>query len=165
MEKFNEDYERVLQDCYNKYRYTDVQWKGYIIRVDYEEHFFAQYRMSLLIKMQKEDLNEDGDLTIKFLDHDYNSYKNTIFNLTRGDFVEFNATFISEGGKDYGPVLEGFGIEDLHKHIKINAHIHANSRYSTNEETIHGGDVIYKEIPNLVSDDEVKLTQHETKHK
>lgn len=143
----------------------DVNWKGYIVRVDYDEHFFAQYRMSLLIKMQKDDINEDGDLSLKFLDYEYNIYKNTIFNLTRGDYIEFNGTFISEGGRDHSPILEGFGIENLHKHIKINPHIHSGSRYSTDDQTIKGGETIYKEIPDLVSDEEIKLSQHEIHHK
>jgi hypothetical protein len=163
--KFIENNEKTLNECYAKYRFVDINWKGYVIRVDYDEHFFAQYRMSLLIKMQTDDLNEDGDLALKFLDHEYNIYKNTIFNLTRGDYIEFNATFISEGGKDSNPVLEGFGIENLHRHIKISPHIHSGGRYSTHDETIKGGDSIYKEIPDLVSDEEVKLIQHETSHR
>lgn len=66
----------------------------------------------------------EPDVTIKIQEYQYNLLKNTIFNLTRGDYLEYNATFMSEGNRDHAPVLDGFGLRQLNDHINIQAHIH-----------------------------------------
>lgn len=115
--------------CYSKYRFTDVKWKGYVIRVDYDDHFFSHYRSTILIKMDKDHIEDpEPDLSIRIQEYQYNLMKNAIFNLTRGDYVEYNATFMSEGNKDNGPTLDGFGIRSLNEHVYIQAHIHHSGK-------------------------------------
>jgi hypothetical protein len=139
-------------------------WKGYAIRVDYNDNFFARYRISLLIKMEKNEM-EDADLYLKFTDYQYDQHKHQIFNITRGDYVSFNATFFNMGDENTVPSLEIFGFDKLSDHIYIQPHIHHNGRYSVPHETvIHKDNVIYKELPDLVSDDEVHIDQKETYH-
>ena len=115
--------------------------------------------------MQKNQ-EEDPDLYLKFTDYQYEVYKNEIFNITRGDYVAFNATILHTGQADTVPTLEVFVFEILNEHIFIQPHIHHNSRYSVDHaQAIHKDDAVYKEIPGLVSNDEVHIEkQHETFH-
>jgi len=116
------------------------------------------------MKMEKNNI-EDPDLYLKFTDYQYELHKHQIFNITRGDYVDFNATFVNLGDHETVPLLEAFGFEKLNEHIYIEPHIHHNGRYSIPHETvIHKDNVVYQEIPGLVSDDEVKIDQHETYH-
>lgn len=147
-----------------KYKYSDVNWNGYVIRIDYNDNFFARYRLSVLIKMEKNQ-EEDPDLYLKFTDFQYDIYKTDIFNITRGDLVSFNATILHAGEKVAMPTLELFGFRKLNDHIYIQPHIHHNSRYSVDHaQPIHKDDAVYKELPGLISNDEVKINQHETYH-
>ncbi len=139
-------------------------WNGYVIRIDYNDNFFARYRLSVLIKMEKNQ-EEDPDIYLKFTDYQYEQYKSDIFNITRGDYVSFNATILSTGDDKTIPILEVFGLNNLKEHIYIEPHIHHNSRYSiAHGEHIKKDEAIYKEIPSLVSNDEVEIEQHETYH-
>jgi hypothetical protein len=163
--KFIKDPEHTEVLCHTRYRYSDVSWRGYVIRVDYDDYFFAKHRASLLIKMLKNNDNEEPDLYLKFPDYHYNHHKHSILNITRGDYVAFNATIMFEGNAKSTPMLEAFGFEVLNEHIFIQPHIHHSGRYSvSNEGTIHKDDSIYKEIPGLVSDEEIVVDQHETNH-
>ena len=95
-----------------KYKYMDVQWSGYILRVDYIENFFARYKISILVKMNVGDLeehSEEGDLYLKLDENYYNKYKHLVFNMTRGDYIHYNATVLEEGSQG-AYILEGFGI-------------------------------------------------------
>jgi hypothetical protein len=133
-------------------------WQGYLIRADYNENFFARYRLNLLIKMEKND-SEEGDLSLKFSEIQYDHFRNEIFNITRGDLVAFNATIIFEGDKKTQPVLEAFGFSKKSEHIYIHPHIHSRGRYSTEQRhAIHKNDSIYKDVPSLISDEEIELT-------
>lgn len=144
--------------------YSDVMWNGYVIRIDYIENFFARHRLNVLLKMEKNDL-EEADIYLKFTDYQYEYFKNEIFNLTRGDYVSFNATFMTVGDVNTIPQLEVFGFEKLKDHIYIQPHIHHNSRYSVNhDEHINKNEAVYKEIPNLVSNDDIDIDQKETFH-
>ena len=141
-----------------------MNWKGYIIRVDYNDNFFARFRLSALVKMEKNQ-EEEPDLYLKFTDYQYDNFKSEIFNITRGDFVSYNATFLTTGEDNAPPVLEVFGFQKLNEHIYIQPHIHHNSRYSIDHsEHIKKDSIIYTELPNLVTNDELDLNQKETFH-
>lgn len=141
-----------------------MNWKGYIIRIDYNENFFARFRVSVLVKMEKNQ-EEEPDLYLKFTDYQYDIFKSDIFNITRGDYVSFNATFLTTGDQNSAPVLEVFGFQKLSDHIFIQPHIHHNSRYSIDHnEHINKDSIIYKELPNLVTNDELDINQKETFH-
>jgi hypothetical protein len=94
-----------------------------VIRVDYDDRLFARYRISLLVKMSN-DTAEDADIYLKFDDHYYKKYKNTFLNLTRGDFIDYNATIMFTGNSEHVSVFEGFGVNHLGGHIFIHPHIH-----------------------------------------
>ncbi len=150
--------------CKDKYKYADINWKGHVIRIDYNDNFFARYRLSLLIKMEQTE-TEDPDLYLKFTDYNYDMYKNKIFNITRGDFVNFNATFMHLGDDGAVPLLESFGFDKLEGHIYIQPHVHHNGRYSVpHDSVIHKDQAVYKELPGIVSDDELNVDQKETFH-
>jgi hypothetical protein len=110
--------------CQARYRYSDVSWNGYVIRVDYDDQFFARHRLSILVKMNKNDKGDESDIYLKLSDYQYDEYKDNIFNITRGDLINFNATFIYEGDMRTSPVLECFGIEKGIDHINLEPHIH-----------------------------------------
>jgi hypothetical protein len=149
--------------CYS-YKYADVHWKGYVIRIDYNDNFFARFRTSVLIKMEKNQ-DEEPDLYLKFTDYQYENFKSEIFNITRGDYVAYNATILTTGEDNSSPVLEVFGFQKLGDHIFIQPHIHHNSRYSVGHpEHIKKDSAIYKELPNLVTSDEMDIDQKETTH-
>jgi hypothetical protein len=114
--------------------------------------------------MEKNDL-EDADIYLKFDDHYYHKFKPTFLNMTRGDFVSFNATIMFTGNKQHVSVFEGFGIEQEAGHIFIQPHIHHNGRYSiTEDKHAHKDESLYPELPNLVIDKDVDIHQHETTH-
>jgi hypothetical protein len=116
--------------CQARYRYSDVSWSGYVIRVDYDDQFFARHRLSILIRMDKELKGDESDFYLKFSDYQYDQYKDGIFNLTRGDSINFNATFLYEGDARSSPMLECFGIEKGLEHINLEPHIHHSGRIS-----------------------------------
>ena len=165
MQKFKESKEHAVEkDCFENFRYYDVNWNGWVIRVDFEENFFAKYKTSFLMKMSKS-LNEDPDLFLKFSEYSYNNYKDQILSIKRGDQIKFNATVIFEGNNRGIPILEVFEMEKSGEVIKISPHIHDQGRYSMGDhKAIHKNNSIYKEMPNLISDDEKELKQHETHH-
>ncbi len=165
-DKYTNDPKHTEVICNDKYKYADVKWTGYVIRVDYNENFFARYRISLLIKMEAQNQSEDPDLYLKFTDYQYELNKHHIFNITRGDYVSFNATFVNMGDGGHNvPFLEAFGFDKQSGHIYIQPHIHHSGRYSVPHETvIHKDNVVYSELPDLVSDDDIKLDQRETYH-
>ncbi len=160
------NHEVIKAICEEKYKYSDVSWNGYVLRVDYHEEFFSRYRLSLLIKMQESDMtSEDADFYLNFHDYIYERYKADIFNITRGDMVSFNATFVSVGSVKSVPMLEAFEFEKLNEHIELNPHIHHHGRYSVDgDKNLNRGDVVYKELPKFVTDEEIKMNQHESHH-
>ena len=110
-------------------------------------------------------LNEDPDLFLKFSDYNYNNYKDEILSIKRGDHIKFNATMIFEGNHRGIPLLEVFDMQKSGDGIKINPHIHDQGRYAIGDhKVIHKDNSLYKEIPNLISDEEKELNQHETHH-
>jgi hypothetical protein len=116
------------------------------------------------MKMSKQ-TSEDPDLFLKFSEYNYNIYKDEILSMKRGDHIKFNATMIFEGNHRGIPLLEVFEMEKSGEGIKINPHIHDHGRYSMgNHKAIHKNNTIYEEMPNLISDDEKDLNQHETHH-
>lgn len=157
----------------HKYRYADVSWDGYVVRIDYDNTFFGKHVLSILIKMNKEDLSEDGDLYLKFDQHFYSEVKDIIFNLNRGDHLSFNATFINEGDGHHSPYLEAFGLDasDDSK-IDISPHIHHTGRYSLDKEVethadhqLHKNESLYGDLEGFVVDEDVNLEkQVETSH-
>ncbi len=95
-----------------------------MIRVDYDDQFFARHRLSILVKMDKEGKGDESDIYLKLSDNQYDLFKDRIFNITRGDLINFNATFLYEGDIRSSPVLESFGIEKGIEHINLEPHIH-----------------------------------------
>jgi hypothetical protein len=147
-----------------KYKYADIMWNGYVIRIDYNDNFFARFRLTVLVKMEKTD-TEDPEIQLKFTDYQYEQFKGEIFNITRGDSIHFNATIIQTGDSNSVPVLEAFGFEKLNEHIYIQPHIHHNTRYSVGHgDKIEKDGAVFKELQNLVSDNEVMVDQEETFH-
>jgi len=116
--------------------------------------------------MQDDEISkEDADFYLNFHDHVYEKYKADIFNITRGDMVSFNATFLTVGSEKSVPMLEAFDFEKLNEHIQLNPHIHHHGRYSVDgDKVVNRGDVLYEELPKFVSDEDVKINQHETHH-
>ena len=120
--------------------------------------------MSVLIKMEQNDL-EDADIYLKFDDHFYQKFKPIFLNMTRGDFVSYNATIMFTGNRQHVSIFEGFAIQPESGHIFINPHIHHNGRYSIVEDKhAHKDEQLYPELPNLVIDKDVEIHQHETTH-
>lgn len=78
----------------------------------------------MLVKMDKQDKGDGSDLYLKLSDYQYDQYKDVIFNITRGDNINFNATFLYEGDTRSSPVLECFSIEQGLEHINLEPHIH-----------------------------------------
>ncbi len=78
----------------------------------------------MLVKMDKEDKADESDLYIKFSDYQYDQYKDIVFNITRGDVINFNATFLYEGDVRSSPILECFGLDKGIEHINLEPHIH-----------------------------------------
>jgi hypothetical protein len=74
--------------------------------------------------MDKQSKEHVSDIYLKLSDYQYDQYKDSVFNMTRGDLVNFNATFLYEGDVNSSPVLECFGIERGMDHINIEPHIH-----------------------------------------
>ena len=157
--------------CTRKFKYHNVFWKGrfnnnlgWVIRVDYDDRIFTRYRVSVLIKMDNNE-NEDADIYLKFDDHYYQKYKPTFLNMTRGDFLSYNATIMFTGNQKFTSIFEGFGIKQETGHIFIHPHIHHNGRYSIKEEKhAHKDDQLYPELPNLLIDKDVDIAQLETNH-
>jgi hypothetical protein len=108
--------------------------------------------------------DEEPDLYLKLSDYQYNNYKDSIFNITRGDRVYFNATILHEGDKKSIPILEVFGFEKLGEHIHIDPHIHYSGRYSLGHEDVHKNATLYGDVPGLISDEDRDINQHETNH-
>jgi hypothetical protein len=107
--------------------------------------------------------DEEPDLFVKFNDYQYGNYKDSIFNLTRGDKVYFNATILHEGDRRSIPILEVFGFEKLvGEHIYIEPHIHYSGRYSLGHDDVHKNATLYGDVPGLISDEDRQIEQHET---
>jgi len=119
--------------------------------------------VSLLVKMESNP-EEEPDLHLKFDSNYYHYFKHQILNFTRGDYVQFNATFIFEGNHHSPPILEGFGVNRLSDHIYINPHIHSTGRYGVGHGQVNKDNALFQELPNVVLDESVKLEQHETNH-
>lgn len=163
-ENFIKSKHQTERDCFENYRYYDVNWDGWVIRVDFEENFFARYKTSFLMKMNNNQ-NDDPDLFLKFSEYNYNNYKDEILSMKRGDHIKFNATVIFEGNHRGIPLLEVYELEKSGEGIKINPHIHDHGRYAMGDhKNIHKDEKIYNEMPNLISDDDKELNQHETGH-
>ena len=163
----------------SSYRYSKVQWDGYVVRVDYDNSFFAKYRISILVKMRVEDKSQDGDLYLKITDRQYNQLKDVIYEINRGIRVEFNATIISEGNERSVPILDAFGLEifqddletiskdqtDIKENkINIDAHIHHEGRYSLDNQQlthkdhiIHSNENLYDNMNDFITEGEVNL--------
>lgn len=146
------------QGCLNKYYYQRVSWKGYAIRVDFDDRFFSHIRASILIKMDynKNITNEDPDLVLYFTDQTYESFRTDILNTTRGDLVQFNATILSlaASANIQKPALNVFGYKQLFEKVYIDPHLNPRGRYGTNnDKMLQGGEEIYAELPGLVVED------------
>lgn len=116
------------------------------------------------MKMDKSE-NEHPDLFLKFSEYNYQNYMDDILSLKRGDHVRFNATIIFEGNHRAVPLLEAFEFEKIGDGIKINPHVHHDGRYSVgNNNVIHKNNSIYRDMPNLISDEEKEVKQKETHH-
>lgn len=199
-----------------KYRYSNVGWNGYVVRVDFSDSFFDKHKVSILVKMNIDDgmisstnntntennsnsvmLNNtisnteeidtinnyhsiDGDLYLKFSEDSFNTNKNSIISINRGDLIQFNATIIHEGDARYVPVLECFEMESNIKkyygHINIDPHIHHGGRYSLdkkhleheaiyNDHNLHVNETLYDDLKDVVIDNEIDIhNQKETFH-
>lgn len=139
----DEKWESFIKDCKNypyektssiKMAYckmfegSNVSWDGYIVRTDYEGSFISKYRISILVKMNKTDTSEDGDLYLKLSDSKYEEEKKMIFDISRGNHIMFNATILKI---DRGIIIaEGISFEKYSDSIVINPHIHHSGRYS-----------------------------------
>lgn len=90
--------------------------------------------------------------------------------LNRGDYLAFNATFLTEGNRIDVPILEGFGIKKLNDHIVVEPHIHSTGkiqvilgRYAVGHGNLEQDNVLISELQDLRIDNNVTLdTQHET---
>jgi hypothetical protein len=165
-ETWDDYYELCLKDvneisrskCKEKFMYQDVNWKGYSLRLDFDERFFSRYKVHMIVKMwnnnsnEKEIEKEENNLYLKITENVYNLYKMDILNTTRGDLIEFNATFIAYDNLHTPIILEVNGYKKLEGKININPHVHNEGRYSVNEDDIKKDKHIYNELPGLVSD-------------
>jgi len=117
------------------------------------------------MKMDKSG-NEHPDLFLKFSEYNYHTYMDDILSLKRGDHVRFNATIIFEGNPRAIPLLDAFEFEKSGgQGITINPHIHHDGRYSVGKDNvIHKDNALYKDVPNLISDEEKEIKQKETHH-
>jgi len=159
-DEFSKRHSQASVYC-QKYRYADVAWDGYLVRVDYESSFISRYKATMLMKMNKNDTSEDGDLYLKLDDYKYSKFKNVIYNLTRGDHLYFNATILHEAGLKRNTLAEPFDLAKKEDHININPHIHHHGRYSLDDhhslehQPIHKNDHVYEELSDFVVDKEV----------
>ena len=147
----------------SKYKYVDVSWNGFALRTDFDSSFISTHKASILVKMNKEDHSEDGDLYLKFNDYTYSKFKDIIFNLNRGDHIFFNATIIQESTDRQSLIAEPFDLMKGEDYIKINPHIHHKGRYSfdnnfESKSEIKKNEKIYNEI-DLVADETVELNE------
>ena len=102
---------------------------------------------------EKEIEKEENNLYLKITESVYNNFKTDILNTTRGDLIQFNATFIAED-YNYRPViLEVNGYKKLNGKINLNPHVHVEGRYSVDEKDIKKKGNVYNELPGLVSDE------------
>lgn len=139
----DEKWESFIKDCKNfpyekttsiKMAYcqmfegSNISWNGHVVRTDYEGSFISKHRISILVKMNKNDTSEDGDLYLKLNESKYEENKKLVFDLSRGDHIYFNATILKI---DRGIIIaEGFEIDKISDSIIINPHIHHSGRYS-----------------------------------
>lgn len=158
----------------HSFRFSDVNWKGHVVRIDYERKYFSSTRLKILIKMREEDKSEDGDLYLKVEDYIYETYKNKFYELNRGDKIQFNATILFEGDGQRVPFLNLFEIEILKNEadsrIELSPHIHHNGRYSlddeiekNNDKIIHKNEELLIGMSDFVVEKDVNIeNNHET---
>ena len=165
-ETWDDYYEICIKDvneinrakCKEKFMYQDVNWKGYSLRLDFDERFFSRYKVHMIVKMWNKNLGEneiekdENNLYLKITENVYNTFKMDILNTTRGDLIEFNATFIANDYSQRPVILEVNGYKKLDEKINISPHVHNEGRYSVNENDIKKDKKIYNELPGLVSD-------------
>jgi len=145
--------------CKEKFLYQDVNWSGYSIRLDFDERFFSRYKVHMIVKMVMKNMSEneiekeENNLYLKITESVYNNFKTEILNTTRGDLIQFNATFIAEDYNFRPVILEVNGYKKLDGKINLNPHVHVEGRYSVDEkDIIEKKGNIYNELPGLVSD-------------
>lgn len=137
----------IATKCREKYTYQDISWKGYAIRIDFDERFFSRYRAQILTKMIPNNANEVPDVFLQFTEYNYEKYKTQIVNTTRGDLIQFNATIRNVGDEQRIPLLEVNAFKKLNEKIYIAPHVHNSGRYQVNEEMI-------RNIPGEISEEE-----------
>lgn len=145
-----------------KYKYSNVAWDGYVVRVDYDNSFITKHKVSMLVKMEVNNNSHEGDLYLKIDEYKYNRMKDVIYNISRGDHIYFNATITHEGS-DRSPLLaEPFDLIKKESDIKIDPHIHHHGRYSmdgnkNNEvhKDLKKNDKVYEELKEFVADTNV----------
>ena len=139
--------------CKEKYLYRDINWEGYVMKIDMTESFFTKYKVFIYIKMDENSKSKEADLVLQFLDIEYEKYKTDILNTTRGDLISFNATFVRVSSI-YPSLLDGIDYKKLNKKIHIDPAIFKNGRYYTDDVNFEKNQHLYKELPSLVSNTE-----------
>ena len=139
--------------CKEKYLYRDINWEGYVMKIDMTESFFTKYKVFIYIKMDENSKSKEADLVLQFLDIEYEKYKTDILNTTRGDLIAFNGTFVRISGI-YPSLLNGINYKKLNKKINIAPAVFRNGRYYTDDINVEKDKTLYKELPSLVSNDE-----------
>ena len=63
-----------------------MNWKGYSLRLDFEERFISRYKVHMIVKMWNNNSNEkdiekeENNLYLKITENVYNLYQKAIFN-------------------------------------------------------------------------------------
>lgn len=146
--------------CNMIFRYQDISWKGYVIRVNFNENFFSRNRAIFLMKMDPT-IQEGTEMVLEVTDTIYNKYKIDIMKISRGDQILFNATITNT----VSPVrAEVYFLQLLGNKIHIEPHIHKSGRYTTGEGEVSKGKQLYYELPNVISNENKLIKQNETGH-
>ena len=141
--------------CKERYLFQDINWEGYVMKIDMSESIFTRHKVFIYIKMDEKSKSKEADLVLQFLDVDYEKYKTDILNTTRGDLISFNATFVRVSSI-YPSLLDGIDYKKLNKKIHIDPAIFKNGRYYTDDVNFEKNQHLYKELPSLVSNSEKK---------
>ena len=139
--------------CERFFKYTNVAWDGHVVRIDFNNNFFARYPVNILMNMRNSS-SHDHDLTLRFDDFRYKEFIDEIIELKRGDGVNFSGTVI---GTDGGNVtINCFEIKRNGDHMEVQPHIHSVGRYADGKK-VEKDKEVFEEIKGIVSDETVEI--------
>lgn len=156
-ENWNEFYAMCQAEpnrCRNYFLYQDVNWTGNVIKISYNENFFSRYRAFFIMKMDRSNKNDFSELMLDVTDKIYNKNKISIMELRRGDEIEFNCTIMimpfDKSKKIRGNLIN---FKKTGKKIEIITKFNKLGRYATEENKEIEGKKLYKELPDIVSNE------------